>query len=174
MADYVAIYSRRDQISSRTNERFSKDNMEIAQRNIDSKINSTIRSHLGQFDVNDYRILLPLSGTTELINDYAKTYQAPIDDDIKSIGDSMVIALLNSDFSENMDRIQPAMDSLKEYLVDHFGMVTGSLLDFTSDFIRATKILTHDGKYIKFAGENKVLVTVPTSSNTNIVNNTTS
>lgn len=174
MADYVAIYSRRDQIQSRTGERFSIPNIEIAQRNTDSKINSALRSHLGQFDVNNFRILLPLNGTTELINDYAKTYQAEMNDDIKSIGDDLTIALLNSDFSENSDRIQPAMDLLNEYLVEHFGMVTGSLLDFTSDFIRATKIISISGKYIAIKGTNKVLAAIAKSSNTNIVNNTTS
>lgn len=172
MADYVAIYSRRDKIALRTGERFTEPNIEIAQRNVDSKINSAFRSHMGQFDINDFRILLPLTGTTEVIDDFAKTYQGPIDDDIKAIGDDLVIAFLNSDFSENMDRIQPAMDLLKEYLIEHFGMVTGQLLDFTSDFIRATKIISQSGIYIAIKGTNKVLAAIKVKSSTNIINNT--
>lgn len=172
MADYVAIYSRRDQIASRTNERYTEDNIEVSQRNVDNKINSALRARLGNFDENQYRIILPLSGTTELIDDYSKTYQAPIDDDIKGIADTLVIAMLEHDFSENLDRVEPAELLLEGYITEHFGALSSQVLDFTSDFRRTTKIITTDGKYIKFVGENKVLAAIETKSNTNILNNT--
>jgi hypothetical protein len=157
MADYTAVYSRRDQITSRTSERYNEDNIEIAQRNIDGMINSVLRAHMGQEDVNGYRILLPLSGTTEKIDDFEKTYQAPMDDDIKLIADSLVIAQLSHDFSENLDRTEPAVQALERYVVEHFGVLTNNLLDLTSDFLRATKLVTTDGKYIEMIGSNQVL-----------------
>lgn len=172
MADYTAIYSRRDQIASRTGERYTEDNIENSQRNTDNKINSTFRARLGDFDKNGFRIILPLSGTTELIDDFSKTYQLPIDDDIRGIADDIVIAMLEHDFSENLDRMEPAMASLEEYITEHFGNLSSQTLDFTSDFRRTTKIITTDGKYIKFIGTNKVLAAIETKSDTNIINNT--
>jgi len=174
MADYVAVYSKRDKIQSRTGSRYKVEDVEVAQRNTDSKINSALRARMGNFDVNGFRIILPLSGTTELIDDYSKTYQAPIDDHIRAIADDLVIAMLEHDFSENIDRMEPAEESLEGYITEHFGAVSGDILDFTSDFRRATKILTTDGKYIKFVGTNKVLAAIEVKSSTNIINNTVS
>lgn len=173
MANYVSLYSRRDFVASRTKSRFEEGDIENAQRNIDNKINSAIRARVGNFDENNYRIILPLSGTTELIDDFSKTYQFPIDDDIKGIADDYVIAVLEHDFSENDSRLEGAKEGLDGYITEHFGSLSSDDLDFTSDFLRTPKVVGTDGKYIKIIGGNKVLAAIPKVTETNIINNVT-
>jgi len=157
MANYQAVYSRRDYVNSRTNQRFETADIENAQRDVDNKINSAYRSHLGNFDVNGYRIALPLSGTYDVIDDYTKTVQLALDDELKAIADDMVIAKLEHDFSENAERLPMSEEALQAHLVEHFGAVSSRDLDFTSDFLRQNKITTTSGKYLNVIGTGKVL-----------------
>jgi hypothetical protein len=149
MADYQSIYSRRDFINARTNQRYEVDDIERAQRDVDNKINSALRAHLGNFDANNYRIAIPLSGTIDSIDDFTKTVQLKLDDEIKGIADDLVIAMMVHDFSENSERTEGAKQALMDYLVEHFGGVYNKTIDFTSDFLRQNKLITTAGKYFK-------------------------
>ena len=102
----------------------------LIQKETDGKIDNAIRAHVGITDINGYKIVLPLHGTLNVLDDTLKTVTIAMDAKVQAVANEIVIAQYRRDSSENNERLIDALASLQEYLNERFGHVNDIPLDF--------------------------------------------
>lgn len=132
--------------------------LESYERSVDDDINHALRAVLGELDKNGYRIILPLTGSFNIIDPQKKEVTVAMHDDIKQLANSAVIALFRWDFSENIDRKNMSLVDIEGELNRLYGSALSIPQDFTTEFLEADKVAWDDGSFIQLEDDSGVLL----------------
>lgn len=158
--EYSPIYSNFGRVSQRVKQIDTgmKPQVLIYQQYIDSKVNNTLRSVLGQYDANGLDILLPLSGDFDVIDSLQNVIQLHMDSEIWMAADDCVIAKFRQDTAENDDKVSKAEQSLLNVIYTKYGSAVSVDQDFSTMFLAAFKFLWEDGAPIELEDGSGVLL----------------
>lgn len=144
---YQGIYSSTTRIRNRAPQIDSGMNEQLNdyQMYVDSIIDREIRSVLGNTDANGYKILLPLSGSFDIVDTQQMVVQLQMDSQIQMAADDLVIALFRVDKSENEAKLENAENRLKRVIQSKFGGPVSTDYDLTTDFLLQFNFTWDDG-----------------------------
>ena len=152
MVDYNSVYVRdnflKNRIVPEPNQE-AKEHLADLSQDIDSIIDNLLRAHLGTHDKNDYEILLPLSGTKNVIDFDLKTVTLKMEPTIQKVADDYVIAEYRRDSSESIDRLEQARKDLQTAIERLYGVSISSVRqDFATEFLAANKVGSENGEIL--------------------------
>lgn len=119
--------------------------LETYQQYVDSIINRELQSVLGNTDTNGYQILLPLSGTFDIIDIQKQMVQLQTDTQIEMAADNYVIALFFQDKSENYEKPEKAKEFLLDTIHSKLGPAISTEIDLTTEFLLQNYYTWQDG-----------------------------
>lgn len=157
---YTAIYSNFGRIKNRApqiNTTFSQQ-ISVYQQYIDTTINNTLRSVLGKSDANDMLINLPLTGEYDVIDIQKNQISLNLDMEIQMAADDCVIAKFREDTAENSEKVDLAERRLMDIIYTKYGGAVSTEQDFSTDYLKADKLLAFNGIPIQLFDGSGVLL----------------
>lgn len=160
MVDYTPIYSRTEFLSKRITpepDQAAKAHLEKIQESWDDEINRKLRAKLGDFDKNNFQILLPLNGNVNIVDEQTNSVTLKMEGALQRIADDLVIAEYRRDASETVDRLEKAEEDITKCLDTIYGITISSVRpDFTTEFLIADAIASEEEEVL--ISQNEVII----------------